>query len=248
MFKAIAGAASATGFEVGREGHERGNCTAALREFRPLAGLGHVDSQHKLGSMYPRGEGVPQDHVNAHVWLRFANMQGHEKAKALLDTLKEEMAPEQVSEAKGRIPWLSPHMTDVCTHPDFRLSWLCGGRSLGISVRNPRTATCERNEKAHQGQRSVVHAKTVKRTLSPAFQNPDRPVQCVRFSIGPAVMLRSRLIPSDIARASTNLVQACVQVPFRPTGPGSESNLVAEIVMGRAIAVMRRTGIQGSRI
>ena len=42
---------------------------------------GDVDAQNKLGVMYYRGEGVPQDYSHAVSWFRKAAEQGHAVAQ-----------------------------------------------------------------------------------------------------------------------------------------------------------------------
>ncbi len=59
-----------------------------------------------LGLMYQDGQGVPQDYVEAHMWLNLATAQssGEDRDRYMKtrDTLAEEMTPEQIAEAQRR--------------------------------------------------------------------------------------------------------------------------------------------------
>ena len=46
--------------------------TEAVRWYRLAAEQGHADAQFELGSLYRIGEGVPQDYVQAYIWLDLA--------------------------------------------------------------------------------------------------------------------------------------------------------------------------------
>ena len=49
--------------------------------------------------MYAKGEGVPKDLVQAHMWLKPSGVNGHDKAKLELETLEKQMSAEQIAEA-----------------------------------------------------------------------------------------------------------------------------------------------------
>ena len=68
-------------FEDGVEAAERGDYTAALKLWRPLAELGHTEAQYILAVMYSTGRGVPQDDATAALWYRKAAEQGFAKAQ-----------------------------------------------------------------------------------------------------------------------------------------------------------------------
>jgi len=92
-----------TDFDPGMEAYERGDYATALKEWRPLAEQGIARAQSNLGSMYEYGEGVPQDDVQAHMWLNLAAEQGHEDARTVRDGLAEKMTPAQLADAQ----WLA---------------------------------------------------------------------------------------------------------------------------------------------
>ncbi len=49
-----------------------GLALTALREWRPLAEQGNANAQFRLGFMYEKGLGVPQDYAQAHMWFDLA--------------------------------------------------------------------------------------------------------------------------------------------------------------------------------
>jgi len=52
-------------FEDATAACERGDYTTAMPLFRRLADQGHAGAQNDLGSMYYKGQGVPQDFAEA---------------------------------------------------------------------------------------------------------------------------------------------------------------------------------------
>ncbi len=61
---------------------------------------GDYFAQYYLGLMYAKGQGVPEDYVQAHMWLNLTVMQGHEDAKTDRDDIAKKMTPEQIAEAE----------------------------------------------------------------------------------------------------------------------------------------------------
>jgi uncharacterized protein len=84
MLAAIAVAATAGPYEDGAAAYDRGDYTAALRLFRPLAEQGDAAAQFKLSVMYAKGDGIPRDDVEALKWLRLAARQGNSEAQNAL--------------------------------------------------------------------------------------------------------------------------------------------------------------------
>jgi TPR repeat protein len=72
----LASPVTAADFQKGLAADERGDHATALKEFRPLAELGHPGAQYKLGAMYGAGKGVPRDYATAVKWLRKAAERG----------------------------------------------------------------------------------------------------------------------------------------------------------------------------
>ena len=73
--------ATAQDYAKGAAAHGYGDYATALKEWWPLADQGDAEAQHSLGLMYKRGQGVPQDDVEAVKWLRKAAEHGHAGAQ-----------------------------------------------------------------------------------------------------------------------------------------------------------------------
>ena len=52
-------------FQAGADANNRGDYATASREFRKLAEQGDAVAQYNLGLLYVKGQGVPQDYVQA---------------------------------------------------------------------------------------------------------------------------------------------------------------------------------------
>ena len=76
----------------------------ASRWYRRAAQQGHGKAQFSLGRMYEQGQGVPQDHVQAHMWLNLASAQASDEDQGSYararDSVAEKMTPEQLAEAQ----------------------------------------------------------------------------------------------------------------------------------------------------
>lgn len=75
------------GFDEGFSAFQRGDFTAALRVWRPLAEQGNAAAQSNLGMMYVQGKSVPQDFKEAIKWYRLAAEQGAALARSNLGVL-----------------------------------------------------------------------------------------------------------------------------------------------------------------
>ena len=75
-----------------------------MRWYRLAAEQGHADAQRSLGFMYVGGEGVPQDYVQAHMWLNLAASRatGEERGSAVQgrDIVASQLTPDDLSEAQ----------------------------------------------------------------------------------------------------------------------------------------------------
>ncbi len=97
------------GLDEGVAAYLRADYAAALREWRPLAKQGNAKAQYNLGLMYGKGLGVPQDHVQAHMWFnvaasRFPPGEDRDKAVKKRDIVAKRMTPAQISEAQ-KLAW-----------------------------------------------------------------------------------------------------------------------------------------------
>jgi TPR repeat protein len=76
------------------------NIATAMSWYRKAAEQGNGPAQYYLGLMYAQGRGVPQDFVQAHMWLNLAATQDTGDAAQSRDTLAAMMTPAQVAEAQ----------------------------------------------------------------------------------------------------------------------------------------------------
>lgn len=67
-------------FEDGMDAFVRGDYTAALRKWRPLAETGDTAAQTNVGLLYYEGKGVPQNYEEAIKWYTLAASQGYPDA------------------------------------------------------------------------------------------------------------------------------------------------------------------------
>ena len=80
-----------------------GSAHAADDDFdavKKAAEQGHADAQVWLGVMYSRGEGVPEDDIQAYAWISLASAQGVENAKEAKEILTGEMTRTEIAEAQ----------------------------------------------------------------------------------------------------------------------------------------------------
>jgi uncharacterized protein len=79
--------ASAADFATGLTAYQKGDYTAAIKEWRPLADQGSAEAQFNVGLMYVDGHGVPQDYGQAANWFEKAAEQDYAKAQLNLGAL-----------------------------------------------------------------------------------------------------------------------------------------------------------------
>ncbi len=96
----VAAPAWSADLEAGWQAYLRGDYATALKEWRPLAEQGIAKAQSSLGLMYEYGEGVPQDDVQAYMWLSLAAAQGNELARKARDIVAKKMTPAELAEAQ----------------------------------------------------------------------------------------------------------------------------------------------------
>ena len=72
----------------------------AANWYRKAADQGEAPAQGLLGTMYSLGKGVPQDYVQAHMWLNLAAARGLPYAANCRDFVTAEMTPAQIAEAQ----------------------------------------------------------------------------------------------------------------------------------------------------
>ena len=57
-----------------------------------------------LGVMYADGQGTPKDRIKAYMWLSISAATGEEVAASKLDTVAQDLTPEQIADAKDLTP------------------------------------------------------------------------------------------------------------------------------------------------
>ena len=75
------------------------NTATSVKWYRLAADQGLAIAQCNLGNRYVKGEGVPKDLVQAHVWWNIAGANGNEDAKTNFAIIEKEMTYEQQAEA-----------------------------------------------------------------------------------------------------------------------------------------------------
>jgi len=65
-----------------------------------MAEAGNAGAQLYLGVMYAKGEGVPQDYVQAHMWFNLAAASGEADDVKSRDLAASKMTPAQIAEAQ----------------------------------------------------------------------------------------------------------------------------------------------------
>ena len=76
-----AGMSFSADLQKGATAYKNGDYATALREWTPLAEQGDADAQYNLGTMYGKGQGVPQDDKTALKWSSLAAGQGNADAQ-----------------------------------------------------------------------------------------------------------------------------------------------------------------------
>ncbi len=76
------------------------NDTEAAKWYLRAADQGNASAQFQLGLLYANGQGVPEDHVSAHMWLSLAAAAGVSMAGAVRDGLAFRMTRDQIAEAE----------------------------------------------------------------------------------------------------------------------------------------------------
>ncbi len=119
----------------------------AAKWFRKAAEQGSPPAQAGLGIMYNDGLGVPQDYVQAYMWLNLAAARGGGDYAKVRDIVAERMTPAQIAEAQRLArEWKPLSRTGPRNNPARRT---CGTTALLLrsSVLHPRrrcTSSLER--------------------------------------------------------------------------------------------------------
>jgi len=75
-----------------------------VKWYRKAAEHGHANAQYNLGNAYCQGQGVPQDYVQAHMWMDLAasgfTVDDQNKYSSARDAVAAKMTPQQIDEAQ----------------------------------------------------------------------------------------------------------------------------------------------------
>ncbi len=71
----------------------------ALKWVQLSADQGYAPSQVNLAIMYFEGQGVPRDHVRAHMWMSLAALAGDANASNYRDEIAKKLSPSQVEQS-----------------------------------------------------------------------------------------------------------------------------------------------------
>jgi TPR repeat protein len=71
-----------------------------VRWFGLAAEQGDASAQFNLGVEYSKGQGVPQDYIQAHMWFNLAGASGYADGLKNRDIVARMMTPDQIAEAQ----------------------------------------------------------------------------------------------------------------------------------------------------
>ncbi len=77
-----------------------GISAAETQTLTAQATQGNAEAQIRLGTLYEKGNGVPQDFVQAYMWYTLGEANGGKKAAEFRDALAKQMPPAQIAEAQ----------------------------------------------------------------------------------------------------------------------------------------------------
>ncbi len=98
---AITAAPALADVKGGVDAWARGDFSAAVKEWRPLADRGDPDAQFNMGQAYKLGRGVPADLKIAQSWYQKAAAQGHDQAQSNLGLILFESG-----QRAAAMPWI----------------------------------------------------------------------------------------------------------------------------------------------
>jgi localization factor PodJL len=110
---------AAADFYDGLTAYEGRDFQTAARELEPLARQGDPRAQRLVGFMFRDGQGVPQDFVQAHMWLNLAAASGQEDAAAAREALSQRMTPDQIAEAQRLAAAWRPGQVEAAAAPAY---------------------------------------------------------------------------------------------------------------------------------
>jgi|KBSMisStaDraftv2_1062788.scaffolds.fasta_scaffold14033_1 TPR repeat protein len=92
LFSLLLAGTAAADLESAMTAYGKGDFGTAFKGFQELAKLGQPVAQYNLAVMYVRGEGSRQSDIFAYAWASLAAKNGYERAQALVDRLRPNLA------------------------------------------------------------------------------------------------------------------------------------------------------------
>ena len=86
-------------FATGIYAYQQKDYVTAYKLLEPLAKKGHSAAQYNLGRMYTRGEGIPQDYIEAYKWFFLANKNGRKEGAQAMRALAKRLTDQQIETA-----------------------------------------------------------------------------------------------------------------------------------------------------
>ena len=80
----------------------------AFKRYKNAAINGSRKAQHRIGTMYARGQGVAQDYAQAYAWCKVAAFQHSRRAKRKLEVIEAKLSLEQLRQGR----WLAQDYYD----------------------------------------------------------------------------------------------------------------------------------------
>lgn len=71
-----------------------------IKALKKAAEQGMAEAQHNLGLMYARGEGIPENRVQAYAWFSIAAAQGDDSARDNKEIVAKNMTSAEIAEAQ----------------------------------------------------------------------------------------------------------------------------------------------------
>jgi len=88
--------------------YKAGDYSRAAARFKPLAEAGNAKAQTRMGDLYAKGLGVPQNNFQAYMWYTAAASAGNEDAKAAKQRVDPLLQPAEKLQAEKLAGRLSP--------------------------------------------------------------------------------------------------------------------------------------------
>ena len=84
----------------GMEAYKAGDYTRAAARFKPFAEAGNAKAQVRMGELYAKGLGVPQNNFQAYIWFSAAASSGNEEAKTQKERVDPLLQPAEKQQAE----------------------------------------------------------------------------------------------------------------------------------------------------